>query len=193
MQDALIFVFRSLLELYIIAFVLRLILQWVRGDFRNPLSQFILRITDPLVVPLRRLVPAIGRLDTATVLIALALQLLVTTVLINMACIGAADPAQLLILAVLRLVQLVLNIYFFVIIAWVVLGWIAPGGYNPAISLLGSVVEPVLAPLRRLIPPIGGIDLSPLFAIIGIQALTMLLPTGRVMAGLVCSSLGVPL
>ncbi len=78
MQDALIFIFRSLLDLYIICFVLRLLLQWVRADFRNPLSQFILRVTDPLVIPLRRLVPAIGSLDTATLLIAVIIQLIAT-------------------------------------------------------------------------------------------------------------------
>lgn len=188
MSDALIFVLRSLAELYIITFVLRLILQWVRADFHNPLSQFLLKVTDPLVVPLRRVVPPVGRIDTATLLIAVALQAVLVLVLVNLACLGSPNPAQILSLAVLGIVRLVLRLYFFVIIAYVILSWVAPGTYNPVASLLSSMAEPVLAPLRRIIPPIGGIDLSPLFAIIGLQALTMLLPIGRVMSGLLCTS-----
>lgn len=193
MQDALIFIFRSLLDLYIICFVLRLLLQWVRADFRNPLSQFILRVTNPLVIPLRRVVPALGALDTATLLGALALQTLATAVLVNIACVGGADLFQLLGIAIVRMIQLTLRIYLFVILIYVVLSWVAPGGYNPAANLLSALAEPVLAPVRRVIPSIGGLDLSPLFVLIGIQALSMLLPIGRVMSRLVCTSIGMPL
>lgn len=194
MQDALIFIFRSLLDLYIICFVLRLLLQWVRADFRNPLSQFILRVTDPLVIPVRRLVPAIGSLDTATLLIAAAIQLIATAVLVNVACVGDIDVIQLVGIAVVRLLQLSLRIYLFVVLIYVVLSWVAPGGsYNPAANLLASLVEPVLAPVRRLVPAIGGLDLSALFVLIGIQALSMLLPVGQVMSGIVCTSMGQPL
>jgi YggT family protein len=193
MTNALTFILRSVLDLYIITFVLRLVLQWVRADFRNPLSQFILRVTNPLVVPLRRLVPPLGGLDTATILVVIALQLIAIVALVNLACVGTPDIGQWLAMALLRLVKMMLQIYFFVILIYVVLSWISPGTYNPAAALLTAIAEPVLAPLRRLIPPIGGLDLSPVFALIGIQALTMLLPVGRVMAGLVCSSIGYPL
>jgi YggT family protein len=194
MQDALIFIFRSLLDLYIICFVLRLLLQWVRADFRNPLSQFILRVTDPLVIPLRRLVPAIGSLDTATLLIAVLIQLIATAVLVNVACVGDIDIIQLVGIAIVRLLQLSLRIYLFVVLIYVVLSWVAPGGsYNPAANLLASLTEPVLAPVRRLVPAIGGLDLSALFVLIGIQALSMLLPVGQVMSGIVCTSMGQPL
>ena len=192
MQDALIFVFRSLLDLYIISFVLRLALQFIRADVRNPLTQFILRVTNPLVLPLRRVLPPVGNLDTATVLVALALQLVTTAVLLKVSCVGSADILQLLSISILRLVQLGLRIYLFVILLYVILSWVAPGGYNPATHLLSTLAEPVLAPLRRLVPPIAGLDLSPLFALIGIQALTMLLPLGRVMSGIICTSIGQP-
>ncbi|HHQ14027.1 MAG TPA: YggT family protein [Chromatiales bacterium] len=191
MSSALIFILRSLIGLYIVAFLLRAILQWVRADIRNPLSQFILRITNPLVLPVRRVVPSIGPADTASLLIALVLQILATTILIQFACIGDANPLQIAWISVLQLVHLVLRIGFFVIIVYVILSWISPAGsYNPAASLLASIVEPLLAPLRRLIPPIGGIDLSPLFAIIAIQAVTMVLPIGQAMSGLLCSAAG---
>jgi YggT family protein len=190
MQNAAIFIFRTLLELYIITFVLRLIMQWVRADFRNPLAQFIVRVTNPLVVPLRRLIPSARSLDTATLAVVLLMELLMTAVLINLACIGNPDIAQLILLTLLRVVYLVLRIYLFVILIYVILSWITPGTYNPAANLLSSIAEPVLRPLRRVIPSIAGLDLSALFAIIGIQALTMLLPIGRVMTGLACTSMG---
>ena len=190
MRDALIFILRTLLDLYIITFVLRLILQWVRADFRNPLAQFIVRITSPLVRPLRRLIPAAGGLDTATLVVVLLLELLMTVVLINLACLGEASISQILLLTLLRLVYLILRIYLFIILVYVILSWIGPGTYNPAVNLLAAIAEPVLKPLRRLIPSIGGFDLSPLFALIGIQALTMVLPVGQAMSGLVCTSMG---
>jgi YggT family protein len=190
MRDALIFIFRTLLDLYIITFVLRLILQWIRADFRNPLTQFIVRITNPLVIPLRRVIPPIGGLDTSTLIVVLSLELLMTVALINVACLGDPNISQTILLALLRLIYLTLRIYLFVILIYVLLSWISPGSYNPAAALLTSITEPVLKPLRRIIPSIGGMDLSPLFALIGIQALTMALPIGQVMRGLVCTSVG---
>jgi YggT family protein len=190
MRDALTFIFRTLLDLYIITFVLRLILQWVRADFRNPLTQFVLRVTNPLVIPARRLIPPAGNLDTATLVVVLLLELLMTVVMINLACLGSAGIVQIIALTVLRVVYLTLRIYLFVILIYVVLSWISPGTYNPAVSLLSSIADPVLRPLRRVIPTIAGLDLSALFAIIGIQAFTMILPIGPAMGGLVCTSVG---
>ena len=190
MRDALTFIFRTLLDLYIITFVLRLILQWVRVDFRNPLTQFIIRITNPLVIPVRRLIPPAGGLDTATLVVVLLLELLITGGLLNLACLGSPDIGQFLMLALLRLVYLTLRIYLFIILIYVVLSWISPGTYNPAANLLAAIAEPVLRPFRKIIPAVGGFDLSPLFVIIGIQALTMVLPVGQAMTGLVCTSVG---
>lgn len=188
MQDALIFLFQSLLELYILTFVLRLILQAVRADFRNPVSQFVLKVTDPLVLPLRRAVPAIGPVDTATVLIALALQAVLTGVLLNIACTTGPAIPQLIGLSLIRLVRLTLNIYFFLILAQVIISWVAQGQYNPMFYLLSQVVEPVLRPFRRLIPPIAGFDLSPLFAILAIQVCLRLLSGAPLMRGMICSN-----
>lgn len=188
MQDALIFLFQSLLELYILTFVLRVILQAVRADFRNPVSQFVLKVTDPLVLPLRRAVPAIGPVDTATVLIALALEALLTGILLNIACTTGPGALQLFGLSVIRLVRLTLNIYFFLILAQVIISWVARGQYNPMFYLLSQVVEPVLSPFRRLIPPIANIDLSPLFAILAIQVLLRLLSGAPLMRGMICAN-----
>jgi YggT family protein len=189
MQNALTFIVKTLLDLYIITFVLRFILQWVRADFRNPITQFFVRVTNPLVIPVRRLIPSVGGLDTATIIIVLLLELTVTIVLINLTCIGEPFFIQIIGLTLLRIVYLTLRIYLFIILIYVVLSWISPGSFNPAASLLTSIAEPVLKPFRRLIPPIAGFDLSALFALIGIQALTMLLPIGRVITGMGCLSI----
>lgn len=190
MRDALTFIFRTLLDLYVITFVLRLIMQWVRADFQNPLTQFVLRVTNPLVIPARRLIPPAGQLDTATLVVVLLLELLMTVVMINLACLGSAGIGQILFITVLRVVYLTSRIYLFIILIYVVLSWITPGTYNPAINLLASIADPLLKPLRRVIPTIAGLDLSALFAIIGIQAFTMVLPVGQAMSGLVCTSVG---
>lgn len=189
MQDALTFIIKTLFELYIITFVLRFILQWVRADFRNPITQFFARITNPLVLPVRRLIPSIGGVDAATIVIILLLELLATIVLINLTCLGEPYFIQVIGLMLLRVAYLLLRTYLFVIFIYVLMSWISPGTFNPATSLLSSIAEPVLKPFRKVIPPIGGFDLSALFALIIIQALTMLLPIGRVIAGMGCMSI----
>ncbi|MDP2325445.1 MAG: YggT family protein, partial [Gammaproteobacteria bacterium] len=155
-------------------------------DRRNPLVQFILRVTGPLVIPLRRVLPPMGRIDTATLVALLALQVLGTFLLVRVACI--IDPAiwQVLALALLNVAKLMLNVFSGALIIYVVLSWVSPGGYNPAVAVVTAIAEPILAPFRRLIPQIGGLDLSPLFALILIQALSMLIPTSRVLAGMLC-------
>jgi YggT family protein len=190
MQNALLFILRTLFELYVLTFALRLVLQWAAVDKRNPLVQFILRVTNPLVIPLRRVLPSIGRIDTATVVALLVLEIAGTALLVRIGCVG--DPAiwQMLSLAALSVVRLALNVFTWSIIIYVILSWVSPGGYNPAAALVAAIVEPVLAPIRRLIPLIGGIDLSPLFALIALQALAMLLPTNRVLSGMLCAPLG---
>jgi len=188
MRDALTFIFKTLVDLYIITFVLRLILQWVRADTRNPLVYFILRVTNPLVMPLRRYVPPVRGLDTATLIVVFALLVVRAVVLINLGCEGNADVLQLIEIATLRLIQVTLVIYMFVILIYVILSWVSPGSYNPAAMLLSTIAETALKPFRRLIPSIGGLDLSPLFAIIAIQAIMIMLPSGSILAGLDCRS-----
>jgi len=190
MQSATVFIIRTLVDLYVITFLLRIIMQWIRADFRNPLTQFVLRVTSPLVVPLRRVVPAVGNLDTACMIVVLALELVATVVLVNLTCAAEAQFMPLVSLAILRTIFLTLRVYLFVILIYVILSWVNPGAFSPVASLLGSISAPVLRPLRRLIPPIGGLDLSPLFALIGIQAVTMLLPIGRVAGAMGCMSYG---
>ncbi len=172
--NALIFIIQSFAQLYLLVLLLRLLLPWLRANFNNPLAQAILRATSPLVVPLRRIVPAIGRLDTATVVVAFSIQYL--TILIIWALRGW--PLNILPIAVTSVVSLVtLTIWLFVvaIIIRIIMSWMGGGAYNPAMGLIDSLAEPVLRPVRRVIRPAGGIDLSPYVAIVFLIALTIVI------------------
>jgi YggT family protein len=176
MQQALYFIIKTIAQLYLLVLLLRLWLPLLRADFRNALAQGILRVTSPLVVPLRRLLPAIGRLDTATILVAIAIQYL--TVLILLAVFGQSfTTVPILITTIIELVILSLNLFFFAILIKIILSWIAPHTHNPATAILNTLAEPVLRPFRRIIPPIGGLDISPIFAIVLLQAAVIFLQT----------------
>ena len=189
MQNGLTFIVKTLLDLYIITFMMRFILQWVRADFHNPISQFFVRVTNPLVMPARRIVPSLAGLDTASALVIIVLELGVTLVLVNTVCMNDASVLQIIGLAVLRTIYMILRVYLFVLLIYIVLSWVNSGGYNPASYLLSSIAEPVLKPFRRFIPSIGGFDLSPVFALIVIQALTLMLPIAPLAANLGCFSI----
>lgn len=164
----------TLLDLYITAVMLRLLLQWVRADFYNPVCQFLVKVTNPALLPLRRVIPLIGRLDTASVVLMLALEFLGVWIVSR---IGSAplSPAGIALLSVTKLLATVLVTYFFLIIANVLLSWVAGRAQHPVVPLVYQLTEPVLRPFRRIIPPIAGIDLSPVFALIGIRFLLLLL------------------
>ena len=159
--------------LYLLAILLRLLLQVAKADFYNPVSQFLVKVTNPLLVPLRRVVPSIGKIDTSALLLMLSLQMM-SFGLIALLRAGQVSIVSLLMLSVAELAGLFLNVLLFSILIQVVLSWVSPGTYNPAVSVLYSITEPVLRPCRRLLPPISGIDLSPLAALIGIQLVKML-------------------
>lgn len=159
---------------YILIVMLRLLLQMVRADFYNPLSQFIVKATQPVLRPLRRRLPALGGMDTATVVLLVGLQVL--ELALSLALLGQRfNIAGLLLLAVIKLLSLALNVFLFAIIIQVVISWVSPGTYNPLTSILYSLTEPLLAPARRLIPPFSGLDLSPLVVLIALQLASMLL------------------
>jgi YggT family protein len=186
MQNALTFLASAVLDLYVIAFVLRLLIGWVRADFRNPLAQFILKVTNPLVIPARRFIPSLAGLDSATLVVMVIVQSLATAIIVQLACVGGAEVGQIIAFGLLRLVHLVLRTFSMLLIIYVVSSWISAGGYNPAIALLSSIVEPVLAPFRRIIPTIGGFDLSPVAALIAIEFMNRLIPDSPGTVGLLC-------
>jgi YggT family protein len=171
---ALLFILDALLTLVVVAFLLRVLMPVVRADFRNPIGQAVVQLTNPLVMPLRKLLPPAGRIDVASVVALCAVQLAKTAVLRLVA--GAGLAALPLVAGALRdLASTVLQFYFVAVLVYALLSWVAPGGYSPGAQLLHRLCEPLLAPLRRIIPPIGGLDLSALFVLIGLQALQILL------------------
>lgn len=173
-QAAFTYLFGTLIDLYATAILLRLLLQWARADFYNPVVQFLVTITNPPLLRLRRIIPSIGRLDTAALLLAMALEVLGVWLVSLIAPSGMRWPA-ILIFAVQKLVMSVLLIYFFLIIVAVILSWVGARSRHPVVPLVFQLTEPVLRPIRKVIPPIGGIDLSPLFALIAIRFLLLLL------------------
>lgn len=173
-MSALFFIVDALLTLVVVAFLLRLLMPLVRADFRNPVGQAVLQLTNPLVMPLRKLLPPAGRVDAASVVALLAVQLAKTAALRLLAGAGVA-VLPLLSGALRDLASTVLQFYFVAMLLYVLLSWVAPGNYSPAAQLLGRLCDPLLAPLRRVLPPLGGLDLSPLFVMIGLQALQILL------------------
>lgn len=171
---ALTYLVSTLVDLYVVTVILRLLLQWARADFYNPLSQFLVKVTNPLLIPLRRIIPSIGRLDTASVVLAYLLEI---TGLLIISAINSFQFAwsQLALLAATKLLLAVLWLYFFLILVMVILSWVGGRFRHPIVPLVFQLTVPVLRPFQKLIPPIGGIDLSPLFAMIAIRFLILLL------------------
>ena len=175
-MNALIFIVDTLLTLALFVVLARLLLQWVRADFRNPIAQAVVRLTNPLILPLRRVLPPVGKVDTASVVAVVLVAILKVGIIFALTVYGSPSVELWVRSVAVELVQAVLKIYFYAILLYALLSLIAPGGYSPLQSVLASLCEPVLRPFRRLIPPIAGIDLSPLWAVIAIQAILLLLP-----------------
>lgn len=176
MKQALIFIVSTLSQLYLLIMLLRFWLPWLRADFRNPISQGILRLTSPLVIPVRRLVPPVGKLDTATVLVAFVLQYL-TVMLVLVISGSMTGVLPIALTALIDLVILSCRLFTFAIFIHIILSWIAPGTYNPASAFIAMIVRPVLQPFQRIVPTLGGLDISPIFAIILLQAISIIVAT----------------
>jgi len=174
-MNAIIFIVETLLSLALFVVMARLLLQWARADFRNPLCQAVVRLTNPIILPLRRLLPPVGKIDTASVV---AVFIVAT---VDVGCIfalrGVGFPPPLLWVRPIlsEIARTLLWTYFYAIFLYALLSLVAPGGYSPLQAVLTSLCEPVLRPIRRLIPSVAGLDLSPLWAIIAIQAILILL------------------
>ena len=185
--EALIYIIQTLGSLYLLIVLLRFILQLVRADFYNPLSQFIVKATQPLLTPLRRIIPGFAGLDLASLILAILVQLLLMIVTLTLMGInvGGVIP-QLLAWSVIGVTSLFLKVFFFALIISVILSWVAPGSYNPGAQLVSQICEPLLAPFRKLLPNLGGLDISPIFAFIAINLID------RFVIGGLAASTGLP-
>jgi YggT family protein len=169
------YLIQTALSIYLLAMLLRFLLQLVRADFYNPICQFLVKITNPLVVPMRRLIPGLGGIDLASLLLAVLLQLACITAMLLLHGLGLPNIFLLLAWSLLGVIALLVNIYFFALLAMIILSWVAPGSNHPAIYLLYQITEPVMAPFRKALPPMGGMDFSPILVFILINVLQIAL------------------
>jgi len=170
-----VFLINTLFGLYILAVMLRFLFQLVEADFYNPISQVLVKITHPPLRILRRIIPSFGRMDSASILLMLLLQMLADFLAFMLKGGGQVAIGLLIASAVVQLVNLAFNVFIYGIIIQAIMSWINPDPYNPVYSLLSQLTEPVLRPCLRLIPTMGGLDLSPLIALVALQVLKMLI------------------
>ena len=143
MKPALIFIISTIAQLYLLIMLLRFWLPWLRADFRNPIAQGILKFTSPLVIPVRRLIPPVGRLDTATVIVAFGLQYLTVLTVLTIGGFSSAI-VPIAITSLIDLFLLSMQLFKFAIFVHIILSWVAPGTYNPATAFIAMLVEPVM-------------------------------------------------
>ena len=172
---------------YLTIVLLRFLLQLARADFYNPISQFVVKATNPLLRPLRRIIPGWGGLDGASLVLAIAVQALtffLILIALNGGNIPGINPLTLLTWSVLNVLDLIVTIYFWSVIAVVVVSWIAPGSGHPAIQLVSQITEPVMRPVRNLMPSMGGLDLSPIIVFLILNVVRVVIDNLQRSAGM---------
>ena len=173
LNDAAIFIIKTLGSLYLLIVLMRFILQLVRANFYNPLCQFIVKATQPLLKPLRRVIPSMFGLDMSSLVLALIIQMLLIAVILLLKGF-MVDWLFLVPWALIALFSLFLNIIFWAMIISVILSWVAQGSHNPTAMLINQICEPLLSPIRRILPSMGGLDLSPIVAFLILNLIDML-------------------
>ncbi|MBL4795020.1 MAG: YggT family protein [Pseudomonadales bacterium] len=173
-NQAFLFLIDTFIDIYCYIVFARFLLQVVKADFYNPVSQFVLKATNPILMPMRRVIPGFGGLDIASLILLIVLQ--VSKVMcITFLTMNAFPPViSLVIGSLLGIVSFVLNFFFFAIFLQVILSWISQGNYNPLAALLDQLTAPIMGPIRKVLPSMGGLDLSPMVALLGIQFIKIL-------------------
>jgi len=174
LSTAAVYILQTIGSLYLLIALLRFILQLVRADFYNPLSQFIVRATHPPLKPLRKVIPSFAGLDLASLVLAILVQLVLMALILMLMGYGLDNPLQLLIWSIIGVTALFIKVFFFALIISVILSWVAPGSHNPAAELINQICEPLLVPIRRILPSMGGLDLSPIVAFLLLNLIDML-------------------
>lgn len=184
MQEIGTLIVQTLGSLYLLVVMLRFLLQLARADFYNPISQFIVKATNPLLIPIRRVVPGIMGIDLAGLFLALVVQFLIIEICALILMGSLINPLYGLLWSAVGLLGLAANIFFWGLLIMVVTSWIAPHSDNPALMLVRQLVEPVMAPFRKLLPDMGGIDISPIFAFLALNVVQVLIKYLAAAAGM---------
>ncbi|KUM54897.1 YggT family protein [Rheinheimera sp. EpRS3] len=171
-MQAVLFLIDTAFSLYLMVMILRLWLQLVRADFYNPFSQFVVKATNPLVLPLRRVIPSIGRLDTASLVLAYSIML-VKLLVLQLIQSGQVLLVPSLVLSVVFLIKEILTLLFWILVIRALLSWFSQGR-SPVEHVMHQLTEPLLRPVRNILPPLGGLDLSVLVVLVGLQFLNIL-------------------
>ncbi|HET6656004.1 MAG TPA: YggT family protein [Gammaproteobacteria bacterium] len=170
-----VFLIDVLISLYVLAFMLRFLLQIVRADFYNPVSQALVKITNPVLKPLRRIIPGYFGVDMAALLVMFVLEVFKFVVIVGILGGYELNALAVVVFSLRALFLLVLQIFFWSILLQAVLSWVNPGSYSPVTSILWTLNEPLLRPARRILPPMGGIDFSPVAVMILLQVIRILI------------------
>jgi len=168
-------ILQTLASLYLLTVMLRFLFQLVRADFYNPISQFMVKVTNPVLMPLRKLIPGVFGIDMAALVLALIIQFITIQLSALMIGAGFQNPGTALVWGLVGLISMVVNIYFWGLLISVIVSWVAPQSFNPALMLLRQLIEPIMTPFRRLIPPIGGLDISPIFVFLALNIIQSVL------------------
>ncbi len=168
------FLIRTLFGIYEVIILLRFLLQLARADFYNPVSQFIVKATSIPLRPLRRVIPGMAGMDLASLVLLLGVTVIELLLLSLIANHPMPSLVGLIALALVEMLKLVIYVFLFSVFVLAILSWVSPGGYNPVANLLYQITTPLMRPARRLLPPMGGLDLSPMIVIVGLYLLILL-------------------
>ena len=175
LSNAGVFLIKTLFGIYEIIILLRFLMQMVRADFYNPISQFVVKATSLPLKPLRRLIPGVAGMDMASLVLLLVVIIVELLLLSLVSTLPMPSAFGLVALALVELLKLTINVFLFSVIILAILSWVSPGGYNPVANLLFQITAPLMRPARRMLPPMGGLDLSPMLVIITLYLLILLL------------------
>jgi YggT family protein len=174
LQEIGILIIQTLGSIYLLIVMLRFLLQIARADFYNPMSQFAVKATNPALLPLRKIIPGVMGIDLASLVLALLLQYGVIQVSAFILGFGLINPLSVVIWGLVGTLALTVNIFFWSLIIMVIASWVAPQSGHPALLLVNQLVEPIMAPFRKIMPDMGGIDLSPIFAFLALNVVQVL-------------------
>ena len=167
LANAGIFLVQTFLGLYVILMLVRFLMQASRADYYNPICRAVVRVTDPSIKPFKRVLPSIKGVDFATLAVAILIQVIGIYLIMTL----TGNPifrAVYITWALVGLASMILDIYFFALIAMVIVSWIAPYSNHPAMALIAQLTEPICKPARRLLPPMGGLDFSIILVFVSI-------------------------
>jgi len=174
LDNAGIFLTKILFGMFVVLLILRLLLSWHRANYHNPVCQLIGKLTNPVIKPLAQWIPNFKRIDTAALVLALVLNLVQWTILVYLQT-GHLFPMVIVPIALIDFLTQFCQVLIYSLIFMIIISWLNPGVYNPVSEVLYMITEPILRPIRRLIPPVAGFDISPIPAMIGIGVIIVIL------------------